>query len=48
MITIENLNENNVTEVFEIEKLCIETPWGINELKKELENYIAPSASTIS
>ena len=38
MITIENLNKNNISEVAEIENLCIETPWGINELSKELEN----------
>lgn len=37
-MTIENLNKNNVEEVSNIEKLCIETPWGINELKSELTN----------
>lgn len=38
MIAIENLNENNVEDICEIEKLTIETPWGINELKRELAN----------
>ena len=38
MITIENLNLNNVEAVSQIEKEMIETPWGLNALKKEIEN----------
>lgn len=38
MIHIEELNENNVTEVCEIERQTIETPWGISALKKDISN----------
>ena len=40
MIT-EALNEENVAEVCEIERECIETPWGLNGLKDEIENEAA-------
>lgn len=38
MITVENLSEQNIKDVAEIERLCIETPWGEGELFRELEN----------
>lgn len=38
MIVIENLNLQNVEAVSKIEKELIETPWGLEALKKEIEN----------
>lgn len=38
MIVIENLNLKNVEAVSVIEKELIETPWGLEALKKEITN----------
>lgn len=37
MIT-EDLNLNNIEQVAEIERECIETPWGYNGLLKDIDN----------
>ncbi len=38
MINVEGLTLENVKAVSEIEKECIETPWGYDELLKEISN----------
>ena len=41
MINFEMLNEDNVHEVWELEKLCFDDPWELNAFTSELSNKIS-------
>ncbi len=41
MITFEMLDENNVYEVWELEKLCFADPWELGAFESELSNRIS-------
>lgn len=41
MITFEMLDEKNINEVWELEKLCFDDPWAFSMFESELENRIS-------
>ena len=41
MINFEMLSEENVLEVWELEKLCFDDPWDLNAFTSELDNKIS-------